>query len=121
MYEIWLMLNIAWELLRMYLWPLVGVLLVWVLLMASARNRLQSRDWHLFARVAVVVFPVALFVVPWLTLSSIEEARYLLDWITLIGLAAGAAIVVAAFVVPARRLLFHRPANRVPAARRAAI
>jgi hypothetical protein len=104
MYEIWLMLNIGWELLKLYLWPVFALTLLWVLLMVSARDRLRTSDWRGFAAAALVVLPVAMFAVPWLTGSSITEMRYLPDWITLVGLSAGAAIVVAAFWVPGRRL-----------------
>jgi hypothetical protein len=121
MYEIWLMLNIAWELLKLYFWPVVGLALLWMALMLMARTRLQSSDWRRFGVVALIAFPVAVIALPWLTLSSIAEARYLLDWITLLGLAAGLAIVVAAFAVPASRLVNRREPTLVPTHRRAAI
>jgi hypothetical protein len=121
MYEIWLMLNIVWELLKLYLWPVVGLALLWMALMLMARTRLRSADWRRFGSVALIAFPVALIAVPWLTLSSIAEARYLLDWITLFGLAAGLAIVIAAFAVPASRLMNRREPILVPTPRRAAV
>jgi hypothetical protein len=108
MYEILLMLNIVWELGKLYLWPVLALLLLWLLLVFSARDRLHGRHWRRFAIVTAVSFPVAVLAVPWLTRSSIAEVRYVLDWLALIGLAAAASMIVAAFAVPLSVLAARR-------------
>jgi hypothetical protein len=105
MYELWLMLNIGWELLLMYLWPAVALAVAWVALMAAARGRPSRGALTAAVLVAAVVFVAALVGLPRLTGSSLGEARYAPDWLAILGPAAAVAAVAAAFAAPLRRLM----------------
>lgn len=105
MYEIWLMLNIVWELVLLHRWALGAVLLGLALLWAAARGRSGRRTGPTFALVAAVVFPLAIVGLPMLFGSSVTEARYGPDWLLVIGSAAGAAMLAGLFAVPVARLL----------------
>jgi len=105
MYEIWLMLNIGWELLLMYLWPVIALVVVWLALMLAARRRSSRGAMSAAVVVAVIAFVAALVGLPMLTGSSLAEARYVPDWLAILGPAAGAGVLAAAFAAPLRRLL----------------
>ena len=103
MYEIWLMMNIVWEI-ALGFWPLlvVGVLAWLALLVAAVRHR--RPQWRhglplaLAAGAAVAV--LAFLAVPSLTRSSLGELRYWVDWANLLGIAAGAGAATIAVVWP---------------------
>lgn len=103
MNEIWLALNIVWEI-ALDLWPLLlGAAVLWAALMATALRR-RGTCWGggvKFALVAAVL--VALATVLWLpgaTQSSLAEMRYWVDWANLLAVAAGFGIIAAVFVWP---------------------
>jgi hypothetical protein len=103
MYEIWLALNIVWEI-ALGIWPfLVGALLLWIALMTAALRRPASR-WRPGLPVALVAGFVMMIVVvlalPSLTRSSLSEMGYWVDWANLLAIAGGFGAVVAAFVWP---------------------
>jgi hypothetical protein len=113
MYELWLMLNIVWEI-ALGVWPwLLGLGLVWLALVAAALARApapSSRPWWPRAwRVAVVAglaaFALALVAVPTLTRASLTDLAYGADWLALGGIAFGGAVVAALFALPIARLL----------------
>ncbi|MCU0774976.1 MAG: hypothetical protein MUC74_10865 [Ideonella sp.] len=103
MYEIWLVLNILWELAR-DVWPLlVGAAVLWVVLMvAAARRRGAAWGRGLPSAVAVggVVAVAAFLLVPGLTKSSLGEMRYWVDWANLVGIALAVGAVGVAFAWP---------------------
>jgi hypothetical protein len=109
MYEVWLMLNIGWELLLMYRWPVIALLAAWTALMAAARGRPSRGALAAAVLVAAIVFVAALVGLPRLTGSSLGEARYAPDWLAILGPAAAAAAVAAAFAAPLRRLMSRTP------------
>jgi hypothetical protein len=103
MYEIWLVMNIVWEI-ALDLWPLLlGAAVLWAALMVTALRR-GGANWRggvRFALVAAVL--VALATVLWLpgaTQSSLAEMGYWVDWANLLALAAGFGFVAAVFVWP---------------------
>jgi hypothetical protein len=103
MYEIWLALNIVWEI-ALSVWPwLVGALLVWIALMAVALRRPASR-WQPGLPLALVAGAVAMvaavLALPPLTQSSLSEMGYWVDWANLLAIAGGFGAVVAAFAWP---------------------
>jgi hypothetical protein len=104
MYEIWLMLNVGWELLLAYRWPVIGLAVLWAVLWLAARGRGGARAGRAFWLAALITFPIALMAIPMLAKSSIGEARYAPDWLAVLGMAAAAALVVGAFAAPIRRL-----------------
>jgi hypothetical protein len=109
MYEVWLMLNIVWELLLIYRWPAAAALVALAVLWLAARGRSARGSARTFLVVAAVVFPLALVGLPMLTGSSITEARYAPDWLAVLGLAVAAAVLAGAFAAPLGRLLSGAP------------
>ncbi len=103
MYEIWLVMNIVWEI-ALDLWPLLlGAAVLWLVLMATALRR-RGANWGGGVKFALAAgLLVALATVLWLpgaTQSSLAEMRYWVDWANLLALAAGFGAIAAAFVWP---------------------
>ncbi len=104
MYEIWLVMNIVWEI-ALGVWPLLAAgAVVWVVLMVLAWRR-PSAHWRgalpkalgLAALVAVFGF----LVVPASTRSSLHELAYWVDWANLASIALGMGAAALAFAWPA--------------------
>lgn len=107
MYEIWLGLNIFFEMALAQLPLVAGYALLWLALMASAL--LFSRGALLrmlpFALiVGVVVLAVGFVLLPGVTHSAFANMGYWLDWAALLGAAAACAVLVTALVWPALAL-----------------
>lgn len=90
MYEIWLALNILWEISLGY-WPLlIGIFGVWVLLMGVALRNGRTK-WSAGALPAIVTgifFGLIAFVAfPTMTASSLSAPGYWVDWAALSGIA----------------------------------
>ena len=92
MYEIWLMLNIVWEL-ALAVWPwLAALLALWIVFLLMARGR-SGATWRgafpgaivLGVLVAVIIF----FITPGWSKSSLGDMKYWVDWANLLGIAAG--------------------------------
>lgn len=103
MYEIWLMLNIVYEI-ALGIWPwLAALAALWILLMAGAIRR-QRTAWRsslpgaiaIGLLVAVAIF----FLTPAWTDSSLAEMKYWVDWANLIGIAAAWGVAGLAFAWP---------------------
>ncbi len=106
MYEIWLALNIVWEIAR-GLWPwIAAAALLWVVAMALAVRRPHGR-WRatlpgaLAAGLAVGL--LAFLGIPSALQSSLSELGYWVDWANLLAMAAAAAAVGVAFAWPVLR------------------
>jgi hypothetical protein len=115
MYEIWLMLNIAWEMADP-LWPLLGAgALLWAVLVAVARRRPRA-DWRRAMPWAVAVGAGAALLVflgaPGATQSSLAEMGYWVDWATLLGIAAAGGTTAAAFAWPIAAMRGRRGSGR---------
>jgi hypothetical protein len=107
MYEIWLVLNILWEI-ALTVWPvLLAGAAAWVVLAAIAARR-PARAWRrsraLAIGVGVLVAILAFLMVPSLTRSSLSELRYWVDWANLLAIALGAGALGAAFAWPVAAL-----------------
>lgn len=103
MYEIWLAMNIVWEI-ALTVWPvLLIVAAVWAALMLIAWRRPGTR-WKsglpLALLAGVVIAAVAFLMVPGWTRSSLGELRYWVDWANLLGVAVGFGAVGAALAWP---------------------
>jgi hypothetical protein len=103
MYEIWLAMNIVWEI-AMSIWPaLLVAALAWIALVVVALRRPGAR-WGaglgtaVLAGIAVMV--VSVLVVPYLTKSSLAEMGYWVDWANLAAIGAGFGAIAAAYVWP---------------------
>lgn len=103
MYEIWLMLNILWEI-ALGVWPLlVGGALLWLALMGMAWRATGARWSAGFLPVlltGVVVAVAAFMVLPGSLHSTLSDMGYWLDWAALLGLAAAVGGAVSAFAWP---------------------
>jgi hypothetical protein len=112
MYEIWLMLNIVWEIL-LAAWPLVlALVLVFAVLTLSASVRRGSAwraAWPVALAGAVIVGVASFLLLPSLTRSSLGELKYWVDWLALAGLATGFALVAGALLLPLAALLKRQP------------
>lgn len=103
MYEVWLVLNILWEI-ALGIWPLlVGAIVVWGGLMAMALRRPGAR-WRaglpLALAAGALVAIAAFLLVPGSTRSSLGELSYWVDWANLIAIAAGFGGVAALIAWP---------------------
>ncbi len=103
MYEIWLMLNIVYEL-ALSIWPwLLALAALWLLLMGRAWGR-RGADWRaslpgaivLGLLVAIVIFAVT----PIWNKSALGEMKYWVDWANLLGIAAAWGVAGVAFGWP---------------------
>jgi len=103
MYEIWLVLNIVWEI-ALGIWPwLVAAALLWAGVLAWSLGR-RGAGWRVAlpaaAAVASVAAVAAFVAIPGLTLSSLSQLDYWVDWANVAAIAAGAGCVVLAFIWP---------------------
>ena len=105
MYEIWLMLNILYEI-ALGIWPVVlVVLLLWTALLLLARKRMGAAALRTALLVAVLA-SAALFVsLPSLTHSAFGNMGYWLDWAALLGIALGLGSLTGLFALPVVALL----------------
>lgn len=103
MYELWLALNIVFELALTVLPWLGGGLAVWIALMSAALLR-RHAHWREALPASLVIgatfAALALWLVPFLTRSSISEMGYWVDWVNLIGLSAVFGGLAFAFAWP---------------------
>jgi hypothetical protein len=105
MHEIWLALNIAYELALSAL-PLVAVVVgSWLALMWAARGGLSARAIPLALGVGMLAAVVAALVVPPLTGASLADMGTWLDWASLAVVALGWGAVVALLAWPVVCLL----------------
>jgi hypothetical protein len=110
MYEVWLVMNIVWEI-ALGIWPLLAVgALAWLVLMVLAWRR-PAAQWRsalpMAAGVAMAAAVVGFLVVPTATRSSLQELAYWVDWANLSGIALGIGVAALAFAWPTR-VLWHR-------------
>ena len=100
MYEIWLAMNIVYEI-ALGIWPLLALLLaVWVALLVAARGRLGARQVRQALLLGALVAVALFFSVPTLTQSSLANMGYWVDWANLLAIALGLGALAAVFSVP---------------------
>jgi len=104
MYEIWLVMNIVWEI-ALDFWPLLALgAIAWLVLMALAWRRPAAHwrsAWPMAAGVAAVAAVIGFLVVPTATRSSLQELAYWVDWANLASIALGIGAAALAFAWPA--------------------
>jgi hypothetical protein len=102
MYEIWLVLNILWEL-ALSVWPTLLILaLAWVLLLllALVRGGAWRRSFTLALGLGVVVALALIPLVPGAVGSSLAEMGYWVDWANLLAICGGFGAAVFALAWP---------------------
>jgi hypothetical protein len=108
MYEMWLAINIVYEI-ALNLWPaLLPLLLVWLVLLLINRQRLDQVAWTTLLAVAVSVGVAALLALPSLSKSSLTEMGYWVDWASILAMAAGLGVAAAAWLWPALAMQRNR-------------
>ena len=108
MYEIWLTLNILYELGLQYLPMVIGTALLWLALMAVAAARGRA-GWGAALKpaiaIAVVVTAITFFVTPGMTQSSFANMGYWVDWGNLLLYAAAFGAVGGALAWPVAAMM----------------
>jgi hypothetical protein len=103
MYEIWLVMNIVWEI-ALGLWPVLAVgAVVWLVLLILASRRPTGcwrRAWPTAAATAGVAALIGFVSIPATTRSSLLELAYWVDWANLASIAAGVGVAALAFAWP---------------------
>ena len=108
MYELWLVMNIVYEI-ALGIWPLLALLLiVWLGMLVAARGRMGMRQATRAALLGLVVAVALFFSVPTLTQSSFANMGYWVDWANLLAVALGLGALAAMFSLP----LFGLTASR---------
>ncbi len=103
MYEIWLMLNIVWEI-ALGIWPLLlGALILWLAILGAARRKVTGH-WRAAIRPALVIGAVvaivAALLMPGWTRSTLSDVSYRVDWAILLAMGVGAGTAAVAFAWP---------------------
>lgn len=94
MYELWLTLNIAWELLVMYrMWTLPAVLVLVVLLTLALWRHSRAGMRPLFLIVSAIGAVVAYFGLLWETMAELGDLGYWVDWIVLGAISLGVGVI----------------------------
>ena len=108
MYEIWLTLNILYDLGLQYLPVVIGTALLWLALMAVAAARGRA-GWGAALKpaiaIAVVVTAITFFVTPGMTQSSFANMGYWVDWGNLLLYAAAFGAVGGALAWPVAAMM----------------
>ncbi|WP_454456275.1 hypothetical protein [Thauera phenylacetica] len=108
MYEIWLTLNILYELGLQYLPMVIGTALLWLALMAVAAARGRA-GWGAALKpaiaIAVVVTAITFFITPGMTQSSFANMGYWVDWGNLLLYAAAFGAVGGALAWPVAAMM----------------
>ena len=95
MYEIWLAINIMYELMWNYIPFVLSVLILWVVLMVFAVQQgaawLQGLRRGLLGMLVIVVITFLVF--PYITQSSLGNLGYWIDYLFLLQIALGYGVV----------------------------
>ena len=100
MYEIWLVINIVYEI-ALTLWPLlILALVVWLALMWPARSRLGGQALRQALVLGAVAVAALYFTLPTLTHSSLANMGYWVDWANLLAMALALGTLCGLFLWP---------------------
>lgn len=100
MYEIWLVMNIVYEI-ALGVWPLLALALaVWLVLLWAARQRLGARALRQALALGALVAAALFFTVPTLTQSSLSNMGYWVDWANLLAVALALGALAGVFLWP---------------------
>ena len=103
MYELWLTLNILYELGLQYLPTVIATVVVWLALMVFATMR-KGATWRRALVPAFIIGVIAtvitFFITPGMTQSSFANMGYWVDWMNLSFYSMGFGAVAAALAWP---------------------
>ena len=108
MYEIWLAMNIVYEIALSVAPWLAVLLLVWLVLLVLARKRLSLCALRPALVLTALVAGVLFFALPALTQSSFANMGYWVDWANLLAVALGLGALVGVFCISVAALLCPR-------------
>lgn len=100
MYEIWLAMNIVYEMVLGLLPALLALALLWAVVMVIYRRQLGQVSVTPLAAVAVLVTLAAVLALPSLSKSTLGDMGYWLDWANLLAMAAGFGVAAALLLWP---------------------
>lgn len=110
MYEIWLALNIVWEIAvdnAAISIAIVALLVAAFGIAIARRGAAWRRGIGVALAVGVVVALISLWAVPSATLSSFDDMKYWVDWATLAGIAVAIGAMAAALAWPLASMLLR--------------
>ncbi len=121
MYEIWLAMNIVWEIaVEQASWTLpLALVFVALVVIAFARGGDWGRGWRWAWITGLIAALVAVVLLPSLSGAAWSDLTYVVDWAMLFATAAAVGGVVVAIVWPLAAALSPRSANRPLVAARA--
>ena len=121
MYEIWLAINIVWEIaVEQASWTLpLALAFVALVVLAFVRGGDWRRGWRWAWTSGVLAALVAIAFLPSLSGAAWSDLTYVVDWAMLVATAAAVAAVVVAIVWPLAAALCRRGADRPLVAARA--
>jgi hypothetical protein len=101
-YEIWLGMNIMWEIALEIMPYIVIAAIIWLAISWLTVQKKVSwfPAFKITFIIGLVVTVSAFFTLPTLTLSSFSDMSYWLDWATLTMMALGVGAVVFGFIWP---------------------
>jgi len=109
MYEIWLAMNIVYEI-ALSAWPALALALaLWLGLLWAARARLGGQALRPALAVGALAAVALFFTVPALTQSAFANMGYWVDWANLLAIALGLGLLAALFAWPVVALLRPPP------------
>jgi hypothetical protein len=109
MYEIWLMLNIVFEIALTIKLELAIALLVLIALTLLSAKKWQKIMIKPSIYLGLLVGVISFFTIPSLTNSSISEMGYWVDWANLISIALGSGVASMFYIYPVLVLLNKGP------------
>jgi len=101
LYNIWMSINVVYEMLLPLLWLVVLLGLAWAATLVLALKRASMSQWRrslpMTGLVGLVGAVLVFFLVPFLTHSSLADLYKFIDWLFLVGtaVAVGVALMVA--------------------------
>ena len=121
MYEIWLAVNIAWEIVvAQAVWAVaLAVVFAGLVVHALVRRGDWRAGWRWTWKTALLAGVAAALVLPPLSGASWSDLSYVVDWVLLALIGAAVAAVVGAIVWPLATVLLAGRASRVEAPIRA--
>lgn len=105
MYEIWLMINIIFEIALTIKVELAIALLVLIALILASVKKWQRRMIKPSIYLGLLMGVISFFTIPSLTKSSITEMGYWVDWANLSSIAIGLGVTSMFYIYPVLALL----------------